>query len=102
MTDGCAAPPQTATLPATVDLANEAVIQGTVVRDGAPVAGAYARLLDSTGEFTGEVVTGDEGIFRFFAAPGSWTVRVLAPGGVSTDAGVEARLGEVAAIEVGI
>jgi hypothetical protein len=102
MTDGCAAPPQTATLPATVDLANEAVIQGTVVRDGAPVAGAYARLLDSSGEFTGEVVTGDEGVFRFFAAPGPWTVRVLAPGGVRTDAGVEARLGEVAALEVAI
>ena len=102
MTDGCAAPEQTATLPATVDLANEAVIQGTVVRGGAPVAGAYARLLDATGEFTGEVVTGEGGIFRFFAAPGDWVVRVLAPGGVSTDASVEARRGEVAALEVAI
>jgi hypothetical protein len=102
MTDGCAAPAQTASVPATVDLANEAVIQGQVVRDGAPVSGAYARLLDATGEFTGEVVTGDEGIFRFFAAPGPWTVRVLAPGGVSTDSSVEAALGEVAALEVAI
>ncbi|HZB32036.1 MAG TPA: DUF1416 domain-containing protein [Streptosporangiaceae bacterium] len=102
MTDGCAAPAQTASLPATVDLANEAVIQGTVVRDGAPVAGAYARLLDATGEFTGEVVTGDEGIFRFFAAPGDWTVRVLAPGGVSTDSNVVAATGEIASLEVAI
>jgi hypothetical protein len=102
MTDGCAAPVQTVSLPATVDLAKEAVIQGVVVRDGAPVSGAYARLLDATGEFTGEVVTGDEGVFRFFAAPGDWTVRVLAPGGVRTDSGVVAMLGEVAGLEVAI
>jgi hypothetical protein len=102
MTQGCAAPAQTAHLPATVDLANEAVIQGTVVRGGTPVSGAYARLLDSTGEFTGEVVTSDEGIFRFFAAPGDWTVRVLAPGGVSIDSSITAAIGEVAAVEVAI
>jgi hypothetical protein len=102
VTDGCAAPAQTASLPATVDLNKEAVIQGTVVRDGNPVSGAYARLLDSTGEFTGEVVTSDEGIFRFFAAPGDWTIRVLAPGGVSTDRTVQAEIGEVAALEVAI
>ncbi|MGH3392557.1 MAG: DUF1416 domain-containing protein [Actinomadura sp.] len=102
MTQGCAAPAQTAHLPATVDLAKEAVIQGTVVRGGAPVSGAYARLLDSTGEFTGEVVTSDEGIFRFFAAPGDWTVRVLAPGGVRIDSSIKAAIGEVAAFEVAI
>jgi hypothetical protein len=102
MTQGCAAPAQTAHVPATVDLAKEAVIQGTVVRDDAPVAGAYARLLDSTGEFTGEVVTSDEGIFRFFAAPGDWTIRVLAPGGVSIDSSITAAIGEVAAVEVTI
>jgi hypothetical protein len=102
MTDGCAAPAQTASLPATVDLANEAVIQGTVLRGGTPVSGAYARLLDSTGEFTGEVVTGDEGIFRFFAGPGDWTIRVLAPGGVSIDSTIQAAVGEIAALEVAI
>ncbi len=102
MTDGCGAPAQTASLPATVDLNNEAVIQGTVSRSGTAVAGAYARLLDSTGEFTGEVVTSDEGVFRFFAAPGDWTIRVLAPGGVSIDSTVTAEVGEVAALEVAI
>jgi hypothetical protein len=102
MSQGCAAPAQTAQLPATVDLANEAVIQGTVVRGEAPVSGAYARLLDSSGEFTGEVVTSDEGIFRFFAAPGDWTVRVLAPGGVSVDNPVTAVTGEIAGIQVSI
>ncbi|GLZ14659.1 hypothetical protein Acsp04_48940 [Actinomadura sp. NBRC 104425] len=101
-TQGCAAPAQTAHLPATVDLSNEAVIQGKVTRDGAPVSSAYARLLDSTGEFTAEVVTGDEGVFRFFAADGDWTVRVLAAGGVSVDTTVTAKTGEVAAVEVAI
>jgi len=102
MTDGCAAPAQTASLPATVDLTKEAVIQGTVQRDGTPVAGAYVRLLDATGEFTGEVVTSDEGIFRFFAGPGDWAIRVLAPGGVSLDRTVQASIGEIAALEVAI
>ncbi|WP_395108955.1 DUF1416 domain-containing protein [Actinomadura sp. SCN-SB] len=102
MTQGCAAPAQTAHLPATVDLSKEAVIQGTVTRDGVPVSSAYARLLDSTGEFTAEVVTGDEGVFRFFAADGEWTVRVLAAGGVSVDSTVSAKTGEVAALEVAI
>lgn len=102
MTQGCAAPAQTARLPATVDLSNEAVIQGTVTRDGAPVSNAYARLLDSSGEFTAEVATGEEGVFRFFAADGEWTVRVLAAGGVSVDTKVTAKVGEVATVEIAI
>jgi hypothetical protein len=76
--DGCAAPDQSAPIPASVDLAKETVISGTVSNaDGEPVAGAYVRLLDSTGEFTAEVVTSPQGLFRFFAAPGSWTLRAL-------------------------
>ena len=51
-----------------------------MVRDGEPVAAAYVRLLDATGEFTAEVVSSATGVFRFFAAPGTWTVRALAPG----------------------
>ena len=71
-----------------VDLRAQTVIQGAVLRagvddgvpNGAPVGNAYVRLLDSTGEFTAEVPTNAEGQFRFFAAPGSWTVVVLAHG----------------------
>lgn len=71
-----------------VDLSNQSVIQGAVIRggvldgvpNGAPVDNAYVRLLDSSGEFTAEVPTNLEGQFRFFAAPGSWTVVVLAHG----------------------
>ncbi|HEY3503130.1 MAG TPA: DUF1416 domain-containing protein [Actinocatenispora sp.] len=77
----CGAPDQTATLPASVDLTKETVIAGTVTADGSPVSGAYVRLLDSTGEFTAEVVASDAGAFRFFAAPGAWTVRALSRNG---------------------
>jgi Protein of unknown function (DUF1416) len=62
----------------------------------------YARLLDAGGEFTGEVVTRDEGVVRSFAAPGDWAVSVLAPGGVSIDSKVRAEIGEIAALEVAI
>ena len=73
----CGAPPQTPTLPANVDVTKETVIYGTVWLADAPVPGAYARLLDETGEFVAEVVTSGTGDFRFFAAPGKWTISVL-------------------------
>ena len=73
----CGAPEQTPTLPAGIDLEKETVIYGVVSKDDAPVPGAYVRLLDGTGEFTAEVVTSATGDFRFFAAPGTWTLSVL-------------------------
>jgi hypothetical protein len=79
---GCAAPDQSAPLPAGVDLEKETVITGTVRNaDGEAVGGAYVRLLDASGEFTAEVVSSPEGVFRFFAAPGSWTLRALSRAG---------------------
>jgi len=77
-----------------IDLSKQTVIQGVIVRDGqstlqdavgvpngAPVERAHVRLLDSSGEFTAEVPTNAQGQFRFFAAPGSWTLVVQAHGG---------------------
>lgn len=64
-----------------IDLKTQTVIQGVVESEGAPVPSAYVRLLDSTGEFTAEVVTSATGDYRFFAAPGRWTVRALSPAG---------------------
>ena len=60
-----------------IDVAKEAIIQGQVTKGGEPVGSAYVRLLDRSGEFTAEVVSSPEGVFRFFAAPGSWTLRAL-------------------------
>ncbi len=73
----CGAPTQAPELPAHVDITKETVIYGVVSKDDAPVPAAYVRLLDATGEFTAEVVTSATGDFRFFAAPGKWTLSVL-------------------------
>ncbi len=75
---GCAAPDQSAPIPTSVDLEKETVITGAVTNaENEAVAGAYVRLLDASGEFTAEVVTSPAGVFRFFAAPGTWTLRAL-------------------------
>lgn len=98
--DGCGAPAGGAALPANVG--NQAVVEGRVTRDGQAVPVGYARLLNEGGEFVAEVPLGADGGFRFFAAPGRWTVRVLAPGGVNTDRPVTAETGRVAAVEVSV
>lgn len=85
-----------------VNLAKEAVIQGRVLRDGAPVGTAYVRLLDRSGEFTAEVPTSDEGSFRFFAGDGEWTLRTLAPKAEVVDTKVVAAVGSVVEVTVTI
>jgi len=85
-----------------IDIEKQAVIQGQVVRGDEPVAGAYVRLLDGTGEFTAEVPTSATGHFRFFAAPGTWTLRTLAPKADPVDRQVVARYGEVAEVAVAV
>lgn len=80
----------------------EAVIQGQVTRQGEPVAGAYVRLLDRTGEFTAEVPTSATGHFRFFAGDGEWTLRTLAPRADAVDTRVLASVGSVAEVAVSI
>jgi hypothetical protein len=69
-------------LPVGVDLQKETVITGRVVDDsGQSIGGAHVRLLDDSQEFTAEVVATSTGDFRFFAAPGTWTVRALTSAG---------------------
>jgi hypothetical protein len=90
-----------------VDVAKESVIQGVVTRtladgEAQPVGNAYVRLLDRTGEFTAEVPTSATGQFRFFAAPGEWTLRTLAPRADVVDTSVVAQRGVVAEVAVAI
>ncbi len=85
-----------------VDVAKESVIQGVVTRGDEPVGGAYVRLLDRTGEFTAEVPTSATGHFRFFAAPGEWTLRTLAPRADVVDRKVVAQQGVVAEVAISI
>jgi Protein of unknown function (DUF1416) len=94
---GCGAPAGGAPVK---DAGNQAIVQGKVTKDGAPVPVGYARLLNSGGEFVAEVPLGEDGGFRFFAAPGDWTVRVLAPGGVKADRGVTAATGAIQELDV--
>ena len=68
--DCCGAPAGGVTI--TKDKAGkEAIIEGHGARvGGAPVATGYARLLGTGDEFVAEVPLGEDGGFRFFAAPG--------------------------------
>jgi hypothetical protein len=85
-----------------VDVAKEAIIQGQVLRGDVPVGNAYVRLLDKTGEFTAEVPTSATGHFRFFAGPGEWTLRTLAPKSEPVDNAVTAAKGVVAEVAVAL
>jgi hypothetical protein len=85
-----------------IDVKKEAIIQGQVVRSGEPVGNAYVRLLDRTGEFTAEVPTSATGHFRFFAGPGEWTLRTLAPKSDPVDRTVIAATGVVAEVAVSL
>jgi len=77
----CGAPEQGTALPPGTDLSKQTVLAGRVLAGGQPVAGAFVRLLDGTGEFTAAVVASASGEFLFFAAPGVWAMRALSPGG---------------------
>ena len=85
-----------------VNVAKESVIQGIVTKGDQPVGNAYVRLLDRTGEFTAEVPTSATGHFRFFAAPGEWTLRTLAPKADPKDLTVVAAQGVVAEVAVAL
>ena len=97
---GCGAP--AGGVAVTENSSGEAIIEGTVTSGGAPVHVGYARLLNDGGEFVAEVPLGEDGGFRFFAAPGTWTVRVLAPGGARADETVTADRGHTTTLAVAV
>jgi len=98
--DGCGAPAGGVSAPAAAG--SQAVVEGRVTRDGAAVSTGYARLLGTGDEFVAEVPLGDDGGFRFFAAPGSWTLRILAPGGLRAEHPVQADYGRITTVNVTI
>ena len=83
-----------------IDVSKETIIEGTIQRDGTPVTG-YVRLLNEDGEFTAEVPTSATGQFRFFAAPGTWTLRALVPG-ATVDRTVVAQQGAAAEVAIAL
>jgi Protein of unknown function (DUF1416) len=98
--DGCGAPAGGVPVSAASNAGSQAVVEGRVVRDNAPLSTGYARLLGTGDEFVAEVPLGEDGGFRFFAAPGTWKLRVLAPGGARADRSVSAEYGKVTTVEV--
>ena len=98
--DGCGAPAGGVSVSAATG--TQAVVEGRVTREGAPVSTGYARLLGTGDEFVAEVPLGDDGGFRFFAAPGSWTLRVLAPNGLRAERSVQADHGQVTKVDVAL
>jgi hypothetical protein len=96
--DGCGAPAGGVSVSAATG--TQAVVEGRVVHEGTPVSTGYARLLGTGDEFVAEVPLGDDGGFRFFAAPGSWTLRVLAPNGLRAERSVQADHGQVTKVDV--
>ena len=98
--DGCGAPAGGVSVSAATG--TQAVVEGRVTREGVPVGTGYARLLGTGDEFVAEVPLGEDGGFRFFAAPGTWKLRVLAPGGIRAERTVSAATGEVTELEVAV
>jgi hypothetical protein len=94
---GCGAPAGGASAASAGD---QAVVEGRVLHQGVAVGTGYARLLGTGDEFVAEVPLGDDGGFRFFAAPGSWTLRVLAPGGLRGEQVVSADYGQVTKVDI--
>jgi len=97
---GCGAP--AGGIRVTEGAGDQAVVRGHVTSAGAPVPSGYARLLNSSGEFVAEVPLGEDGGFTFYAAPGDWTLRVLAPGGVRAERAVTAGTGLITELEVAV
>ena len=95
---GCGAP--AGGVAVTENSSGEAIIEGTVTSGGAPAQVGYARLLNDDGEFVAEVPLGGDGGFRFFAAPGEWTLRVLAPGSIRVEQAVTADIGQITRVEL--
>ena len=100
--DGCGAPAGGVPVTAATNAGNQAVVEGRVVRDNVPLSTGYARLLGTGDEFVAEVPLGEDGGFRFFAAPGTWKLRVLAPGGARAERDVSAEYGKVTQVEVDV
>ena len=84
-----------------VDVSRQAVIQGVVSQAGSPASVGYTRLHDRNDEFVAEVPLSLAGEFRFFAAPGDWTVVTLVPGATQRTQ-VSAALGQIADLDISV
>ncbi|CAN0510137.1 unnamed protein product, partial [Phaeothamnion confervicola] len=52
------------------------------------------------GDFTGELRTTDDGAYRFYMAPGDWTLVVMAGGGSRREVPVVLASGDAAVVDI--
>jgi len=97
---GCGAP--AGGIRVTDGAGTQAIVQGRVTSAGTPVPSGYARLHNSDGEFVAEVPLGEDGGFTFYAAPGDWQLRVLAPGGIRVEQTVSAQTGKITELDLAV
>ncbi len=79
------------------------IVNGSVVREGAPMEGAYVRVLGPSGEFVNERRTGPEGTFKLHLTPATWTFIAFGPGTprVERAVTVEAGADQVISFDLG-
>ena len=56
------------------------VVVGKVLREGAPMDGAYVRVMGPSGEFVNERRTGADGTFKLHLTADTWTFVAFGPG----------------------
>lgn len=74
------------------------VVRGTVTKSGAPIEGAYVRVLGPSGEFVNERRTGPDGDFQLYLTQATWTFIAFAPGTNRVERAVTIEGGAEAAI----
>jgi hypothetical protein len=75
-------------------------VHGVLRHDGAVLEGAYIRLVGPSGEFSAERRTDETGHFLFYPAEGSWTLEVMAPGGIRGERRIDVAPGQSVDVEL--
>jgi hypothetical protein len=79
------------------------VVVGKVLREGAPMDGAYVRVLGPSGEFVNERRTGPDGMFKLHLTAATWTFIAFGPGTprIEREVNVEAGADQEISFELG-
>ncbi|MGH2721400.1 MAG: DUF1416 domain-containing protein [Actinomycetota bacterium] len=76
------------------------MISGMVVRDGAPMEGAYVRLIGPAGEFVSERRTGADGCFAFHVDGDGWKLIAYGPKAARVEQDVPAAGDETLIVDI--
>ncbi|MGH2687422.1 MAG: DUF1416 domain-containing protein [Actinomycetota bacterium] len=76
------------------------MISGMVVRYGAPMEGAYVRLIGPSGEFVSERRTGADGCFKFHVDGEGWKLIAYGPGAARIEQEIPAAGDETLIVDI--